>query len=132
MNEQHATTPQANILIVDDALTNLQLLRTLLSGCGYTVRAARNGAFALNSARLCAPDLILLDVEMPGMSGYEVCKELKADERTRHIPVIFISARDDDPREKARAFAAGGIDYIIKPFHIDDVVARVAATITNR
>ena len=131
MSTQQTTLPKANILVVDDVVTNLHLLRTLLSGNGYSVRASRNGASALKTARFLAPDLILLDVEMPGMNGYDVCKELKADTRTLHIPVIFISARDDDPAEKARAFAAGGIDYIVKPFQLDDVLTRVAANINN-
>ncbi len=129
MNTQQTHLAKADILVVDDAPTNLRLLVVLLDGCGYKVRAARDGVLALRAAQARVPDLILLDIEMPGMDGYEVCRQLKTDTRTCNIPVIFVSALDDDPREKARAFAAGGIDYIIKPFQIDDVLARVEANL---
>ncbi len=120
---------RADILVVDDSLTNLQFLVAILNGKGYKRRVVCDGVGALKSARLRASDLILLDVEMPGIDGYEVCKQLKTDERTRHIPVIFISAWDEDPTERAKVSAGGGVDYIIKPFRIDDVLARVEANL---
>ncbi len=115
---------KADILIVDDVPTNLDLLSGILRERGYRVRSAINGAFALRSARHTPPDLILLDITMPDLSGYEVCQQLKADETTRQAPVIFISALDD-ALDKVRAFQVGGADYITKPFQLEEVLARV-------
>jgi signal transduction histidine kinase len=115
---------KGSILVVDDTIQNLRLLADILSRQGYDVRPARNGNFALRSARAEAPDLILLDIMMPGISGYETCERLKADENTRDIPVIFISALDDT-LDKVRAFALGAVDYITKPFQTEEVLARV-------
>ena len=114
----------ANILIVDDTLHNLQLLSNLLTEQGYKVRGILKGQKALSTARLAKPDLILLDIKMPDMDGYEVCKQLKADEQTSHIPVIFISALDE-VLDKVKAFALGGVDYITKPFQVQEVLARI-------
>ena len=114
----------ADILIVDDMLANLNVLSAILGKRGYRVRPAINGALALKAAQKAAPDLILLDVQMPGMDGYEVRRQLKANAQTRAIPVIFISALDD-VLDKVEAFQVGGVDYITKPFQIEEVLARV-------
>jgi len=114
----------ADILIVDDTPANLNVLSAILGKRGYRVRPAINGALALKAAQKAAPDLILLDVQMPGQDGYEVCRQLKADAQTRAIPVIFISALDD-VLDKVEAFQVGGVDYITKPFQIEEVLARV-------
>ena len=113
-----------NILIVDDLPTNLRLLSQMLSEEGYGVRAVTSGAHALASVAAAAPDLILLDIRMPGMDGYAVCEQLKAQDKTREIPVIFISALGET-EDKVRAFATGGVDYVTKPFHVEEVLARV-------
>ena len=112
------------VLLVDDNATNLQVLYRTLDGCGYTLLIAKDGAAALNIARKAIPSLILLDIMMPGMSGFEVCEQLKQDESTKDIPVIFLSAMDDS-QSKVRGLALGGVDYIAKPFQSDEVVARV-------
>jgi len=114
----------ADILIVDDTPANLNVLSAILGKRGYRVRPAINGALALKAAQKAAPDLILLDVQMPGLDGYEVCRQLKGDPQTRDIPVIFISALDD-VLDKVEAFQVGGVDYITKPFQIEEVLARV-------
>jgi signal transduction histidine kinase/DNA-binding response OmpR family regulator len=115
---------KGNILIVDDCPANLRLLSRMLTERGYKVRAAPSGARALDAAHSTPPDLILLDVMMPEMDGYEVCERLKADAQTHEIPVIFISALDRT-EDKVRAFIAGGVDYIPKPFQVEEVAARV-------
>lgn len=115
--------PHANILIVDDTLENLLLLSELLDSQGYAVHEARNGEEALAIAAQVVPNLILLDVCMPGMDGYEVCRRLKASPTTADIPVIFISALDD-VTSKVKAFAYGGVDYVTKPFQTIEVLAR--------
>ena len=115
-----------NILIVDDTPASVQLLASMLREKGYKPRAATNGEAALEAARRLTPDLILLDVNMPGMNGYELCKRLKADENLKQVPVLFISGVDD-PDEKVRAFRCGGVDYVTKPFRIEEVEARVRA-----
>ncbi|TRW95872.1 response regulator [Candidatus Methylobacter oryzae] len=115
----------SNIVIVDDLANNLRVLSEILQSGGYTVRPALNGEIALKSIRSKLPDLILLDVRMPGMDGYEVCRQLKSDPMTREIPVIFISALNDI-EDKLAAFNAGGADYISKPFQMAEVLARVA------
>ncbi|MEG4235453.1 PAS domain-containing protein [Microcoleus sp. Pol11C3] len=119
------TTPlQQNILMVDDHPESLRLLSQILSKRGYKVRPTRDGSLALNFARSSAPDLILLDIMMPGMDGYQVCQLLKACPETKHIPVIFISSLDE-VFDKVKAFSLGAADYITKPFQIEEVVARV-------
>jgi putative two-component system response regulator len=115
----------ADVLIVDDTLANLQLLSALLKEEGYKVRPANSGALALQAIAQKKPDLILLDIKMPEMSGYEVCEVLKANPETKNIPVLFISALND-VADKIKAFKVGGLDYINKPFQFEEVKARVA------
>lgn len=116
--------PPADILIVDDTPANLQLLLGMLQGDGYRVRPVTSGEHALRAVRAAPPDLILLDITMPGMDGYEVCRRLKADPASAGIPILFISALAET-EDKVRAFAAGGVDYVGKPFQIAEVLARV-------
>ncbi|TAN70601.1 MAG: two-component system response regulator [Methylobacter sp.] len=115
----------ADILIVDDTLANLQLLSSLLKEQGYKVRPANSGALALQAVAKKKPDLILLDIKMPEMNGYEVCAALKDNPETENIPVLFISALND-VADKIKAFNVGGLDYINKPFQFEEVKARVA------
>jgi diguanylate cyclase (GGDEF)-like protein len=122
---------KANILIVDDTPDNLRLLSTRLTERGYQVQSASDGSMAIAKAQVTPPDLILLDIKMPDMDGYEVCQKLKADPHTREIPVIFISALDE-VLDKVRAFQVGGLDYITKPFHFEEVLARVENQLTIR
>ncbi len=120
---------KANILVVDDTPHNLHLLSTTLSQQGYEVKGVINGSMALRVARSTLPDVILLDINMPDMNGYEVCQQLKADPQTGEIPVIFLSALDD-VIDKVKAFAVGGIDYITKPFQVEEVLARINNQLT--
>lgn len=115
----------ADLLIVDDTPNNLRLLSSMLTEKGYKVRKAVDGKGALKAIEVVKPDLILLDIRMPEMDGYQVCQILKADARTQDIPVIFISALDETV-DKVRAFNVGGVDYITKPFQAPEVLARVA------
>lgn len=120
-----ATIPKQRILIVDDSPINVAILGEVLSA-QYDIQIATNGRDALENVESATlPDLILLDIMMPGMNGYEVCRSLKASERTRHIPVIFVTAKDEEADEE-RGFALGAVDYIIKPISIPIVKARVA------
>ncbi len=112
------------ILVVDDTPDNLRLLSAMLSKQEYEVRKSLNGKNAIQSVRADAPDLILLDIKMPGLDGYETCKLLKADPITQAIPIIFISALDD-ALDKVRAFSIGGADYVSKPFQEAEVLARI-------
>jgi DNA-binding response OmpR family regulator len=121
----------ANILVVDDILENLKVLLSMLTQQGYQVRPAISGRVALTAARESPPDLILLDITMPDMDGYDVCRRLKADTLTRDIPIIFISARDD-PADIVKGFTLGGADYITKPFQVEEVLARVNTHLHNR
>jgi len=118
-----------NILIVDDMPANLRLLTQMLTDNSYDARSVLDGAQALATVQLMPPDLILLDIRMPGMNGYEVCQQLKADERTQEIPVLFISALSEAD-DKVKAFAVGGVDYITKPFQVEEVLARVQTQLT--
>ncbi|MGF1494535.1 MAG: response regulator [Microcoleaceae cyanobacterium] len=115
---------KASILVIDDTPANLRLLVNLLTQRGYKVRALPSGKLALAGIKESPPDLILLDILMPEMNGYEVCEYLKADTTTQNIPVIFISAIHE-VMDKVRAFSVGGIDYITKPFQAEEVLARV-------
>ena len=115
---------EIEILVIDDLRDNLRLLSNLLTEQGYIVRKATSGIMGLRSAQLEPPHLILLDICMPEMDGYEVCCQLKALEETRHIPVIFTSALDD-ALDKVKAFQSGGVDYITKPFHVEELLIRV-------
>ena len=129
MNDLEFSSPKADILIVDDTPANLRLLSTMMVERGYNVRQAINGQMALTATRAMIPDLILLDINMPGMSGYEVCEQLKKNPETTHVPVIFLSAFDD-VSEKVKAFHSGGIDYITKPFEFEEVIARIQNQLT--
>ena len=124
MNREATAKPLANILVVDDTLANLRLLTDMLQARGHLVRPVPSGPLALQAAGMNPPDLVLLDINMPGMNGYEVCEKLKADPRLRDIPVIFISALNEAV-DKVRAFQIGGVDYVTKPFQFEEVDARV-------
>lgn len=113
-----------NILVVDDTPENLRLLSGILTEKGYQARPVPNGKLALSAAQSIPPDLVLLDIMMPEIDGYEVCRQLKASEVTKDIPVIFISAIND-VMDKVKAFAVGGVDYITKPFQVEEVLARI-------
>ncbi len=118
------TNTERIILIVDDLPDNLRVLSAALSGQGFQIRCAKSGAIALRALETTSPDLILLDIKMPDMDGYEVCQRLKESEITRDIPVIFLSALDD-VFDKVKAFNIGGADYITKPFQVEEVLIRV-------
>ncbi len=125
------TQTKTNILVIDDVSENLRLLMEIMGKRGYTLRPASDGSYGLATAQLEPPDLILLDIMMPGMDGYEVCEQLKADARTCDIPVIFISGRGQ-VLDKMKAFSVGGVDYINKPFHPEEVLARVETHLALR
>ena len=119
-----STPSRGDILIVDDTHSNLQLLVSMLKDYGYKARPVSSGPAGIRAAQSSPPDLILLDINMPQIDGYEVCKRLKADEKLKSIPVIFISGLNE-PLDKVRAFQVGGVDYITKPFEVEEVAARV-------
>lgn len=119
----------ADILIVDDIPDNIRFLSKLLLEQGFNVRKALNGEMALTAVYTTPPDLILLDVNMPGMSGYDVCKLLKQEDETAAIPIIFLTALDD-ANDKVKAFQVGAADYITKPFQLEEVVARIQNQLT--
>jgi DNA-binding response OmpR family regulator len=119
------------VLVVDDNTANLRLLTDLLTEQGYTVYPASDGELAIKFVRSILPDLILLDIKMPIIDGYEVCRRLKANERTATIPVIFLSALEDE-HDKVKGFLAGGVDYITKPFQPEEMLARVRTHIRIR
>ncbi len=129
MNQDPSTSNYGNILIVDDQLDNLRVLSTVLAKEGYHVRKALNGQMALTAVKTLPPDIILLDINMPEMDGYEVCERLKADPVNCNIPVIFISILDD-VLDKVKGIKAGGADYITKPFQFEEVIARVQNQVT--
>lgn len=131
MNTDLERIRQPSILIVDDTPANLQLLSEMFKGRGYEIRAAMSGRLAIQSIRQSPPDLILLDVNMPDISGYEVCKQIKADAAFADIPIIFVSALQESA-SIVKAFAVGGVDYITKPFQIAEVLARVQTHIELR
>lgn len=120
------STPEKeiSILVVDDVADNLQILATTLSKQGYQVRCAKNGSTAIRGANTIHPDLIILDIKMPDLDGYQVCQKLKANKQTCDIPVIFLSALDD-VLDKVKAFEVGGVDYISKPIQVKEVLVRV-------
>ncbi|AFY83054.1 PAS domain S-box protein [Oscillatoria acuminata] len=124
MKTEGGRSYRGEVLVVDDTVANLKLLVDLLSGHGYKVRAAPNGLLALQAVEVSIPDLILLDIMMPDLNGYDVCKHLKSHEETRPIPIIFISALYET-FDKVRGFAVGGSDYITKPFQEAEVLARI-------
>ncbi len=131
MSKQQTDPKKGSILIVDDNVANLHLMSQMLGKYGYKVRPVNSGVPALTAIQANPPDLILLDIMMPEMSGYEVCKRLKANEQTRDIPVIFVSVLNT-AEDKVEAFAAGGVDYVTKPFQAEEVVARVETHLTLR
>ena len=131
MNNHQSGMPLGNILVVDDTAENLRLLSTMLTQSGYTPRCVINGKMALRACNSNPPDLILLDIMMPEMNGYEVCQHLKLEAKTREIPVIFISAKDE-VFDKVNAFAVGGVDYISKPFQFEEVLARIESHLSLR
>ncbi len=124
MNSEQSRATKGNILIVDDALDNLNLLYATLVQRGYEVRKAISGTMALMGVQSAPPNLILLDIRMPDMDGYEVCQRLKASEDHCDIPIIFLSALDE-PLDKVQAFSLGAADYITKPFQTEEVLARI-------
>jgi two-component system sensor histidine kinase/response regulator len=134
VDHQPVSSPIAgkgDILIVDDTLPNLRVLSSMLTEQGYEVRGAPNGPMALMIIEAEPPDLILLDINMPGMDGYEVCQKIKANPQTQDIPVIFISALDE-VLDKVKAFSVGAVDYITKPFQIAEVLVSVKNHLTIR
>ena len=124
MNYEHLDSNKKDILIVDDMADNLRVLSSILTREGYNVRKALNWQMALTATQTLLPDLILLDIMMPEVDGYEICQTFKAWELTADIPVIFISALDD-VFDKVKAFKVGGVDYITKPFEFQEVLVRV-------
>jgi sigma-B regulation protein RsbU (phosphoserine phosphatase) len=132
--DQKSSSPdhtKADILVVDDTPANLRLLSQMLNEQGYQVRPVPDGHLALAAAEAKQPDLILLDIRMPGISGYQVCEQLKADTSTKDVPIIFISALDAI-QDILKAFEVGGVDYITKPFQIEEVLARVETHLSLR
>lgn len=119
------------ILVIDDTLHNLHLLTTMLTRRGYRSHGVNDSLMALSEIQSEKPDLVLLDINMPNINGFEVCQQIKAGETTQDIPVIFISARDE-VIDKVQAFKVGGVDYITKPFQIAEVVARIENQLTLR
>jgi len=128
---QRKTSNIATVLIVDDNPTNLGVLTNYLKAYGYKTPIASNGELALQRARHTHPDLILLDVLLPGIDGFETCRRLKADVTTKEIPIIFMTALTS-PEDKLKGFGAGGVDYVTKPFHQEEVLARVTTHIHIR
>ena len=118
-----------HILIIDDQPNNLRFISNILTKEGYKVQRAISGEMVVNAKFTVLPDLILLDVAMPRMNGYEVCEKLKANEKTREIPVIFLSVFNET-FHKVKAFEVGGVDYISKPFQVEEVLARIESQLT--
>jgi signal transduction histidine kinase len=127
--ESDPSEPKGKVLIVDDIPSSLRLLSQMLQDCGYEVINALSGEIALSQVKLGIPDVVLLDIMMPEMSGYEVCQQLKSNPNTADIPIIFLTAATDLP-EKIQAFKVGGDDYITKPFFIQEVLLRIEHQIT--
>jgi len=121
----------ANILVVDDTIENLRLLSSMLGEYGHEVRPVTSGRLALQAAQSAPPDIVLLDITMPEMDGFEVCRRFKEKEALRDVPVIFLTALSDTA-DKVKAFAVGGADYITKPFQVEEVLARVDAHVALR
>jgi signal transduction histidine kinase len=126
-----ASAQGADILVVDGTPANLQLLSGMLKEAGHRVRVVPSGTLALTSAANRVPDLILLDINMPDLDGYEVCRRLKANPELAAVPVLFISALSE-PLDKVKAFSSGGVDYVTKPFQVEEVMARVRTHVENR
>lgn len=126
MNVLKEEAKASQILVVDDLPQNLKLITEILGQSGFQVRPATSGELALRSISIELPDLILLDINMPDMNGYELCRKIKENEQSRQVPVIFLSALDD-VNDKLGGFEAGGVDYITKPFHPAELLARVTS-----
>ncbi|GAB4155767.1 MAG: hypothetical protein Fur0046_35690 [Cyanobacteria bacterium J069] len=131
MPDPNPVKQQPDLLIVDDIPDNIRFLSKFLMTQGYEVRKATSGAMALRAIAALTPDLVLLDINMGEMSGYELCTQLKADPATQHIPVIFLSA-GSDALDKVQAFKVGGADYITKPFQLEEVLVRIQTQLTLR
>jgi signal transduction histidine kinase len=131
VTEGSGSSHAGSVLVIDDVPDNLRLLSGILKGQGYKPRPVPNGRLGLRAARNDPPDLILLDVDMPGMNGFEVCRALKADEKTRDIPVIFVSALEGTA-DKVEGLSVGGVDYISKPYQAEEVLARVRTHLSLR
>src|ERR1700726_3316004 len=129
LTEQAA--PKGSIMVVDDNPANLKLLEDVLLKHGYDIRSFPRGRLALAAADQEPPDLILLDINMPEMNGYEVCQQLKSRTRLSGVPVIFLSALNAT-EDKVKGFRSGGIDYISKPFQFEEVLARVETHVKLR
>jgi DNA-binding response OmpR family regulator len=123
--------PRDTILLVDDNLTNLKVLLDLLQAQGLAIAVARSGAEALERLLHLTPDLILLDVLMPGLNGFDTCRRIKAQSAYRDIPLLFMTALTDVD-SKLQGFAVGGVDYLTKPFETSEVLARVHTHLTIR
>ncbi len=123
-NVERSQSNREKILVVDDRPDNLELLSTILTSQGYEVEESDRGKLAIEAAKAGSPDIILLDISMPEIDGFEVCQRLRSDPKTKDIPIIFISALKE-ATNKTQAFAFGGNDYITKPFQIEEVIARV-------
>lgn len=126
MNQENLA---GNILLVDDRIPNLRVLITMLKGKNYQTRKATDGESAIEAVQIEPPDLIILDIKMPGVDGYKVCQYLKSNHQTQDIPIIFMSALNE-VFDKVKAFEAGGIDYITKPFQSEEVLARINSQLT--
>ena len=131
MQDDALKSERAKVLLVDDLSANLELLSDILVSEGYEILIARSGTEALEIVSECVPELVLLDVTMPDMDGFEVCRRFKEDASTRFMPVIFITARNETA-DVVNGFASGGIDYIAKPFHHEELRARVATQVRLR
>ncbi|WP_254789674.1 response regulator [Variovorax sp. OV329] len=124
MIEENETAERPVVLVVDDAPSSLGLLCDALEGAGYTVLVAADGESALERLELVAPDAILLDGMMPGLSGFETCRRIKADPAHAHIPVLFMTGLSETPHV-VEGFACGGVDYVVKPIRVQEVLARL-------
>lgn len=124
--KSHTKKPQTKetILVVDDRIDNTELLSVMLTLQGYKVEQSHEASSALEAAKARPPDLILMDITMPGMDGFEACQSLRADSATKDIPIVFLSALNE-AKDKIKAFEYGGNDYITKPFQVEEVIARV-------
>ncbi len=131
MKEEEQETGKGRILIIDDTPANLKVLIAVLSQKGYRIHAANEGQLGLRFLQVMIPDVILLDIRMPGMDGYEVCSRLKEDPRTQDIPVIFLSGMDQ-VFDKVKAFQCGAVDYIVKPFEPEEALARIETQLSLR
>ncbi|MGB0389589.1 MAG: response regulator, partial [Ardenticatenaceae bacterium] len=120
-----------SILIIDDNPTNLSVIVDYLSHCGFEIMVARHGKMGIKRAKYALPDLILLDVKMPQIDGFETCRRLKADAKTKDIPVIFMTALTST-QDKVRGFAVGAVDYVTKPIQHEEVLARITTHLTIR